>query len=94
MNGEIAVVFDTSALLAYVAGEVAVGELLAEVADEGRQAGVPAACLAAAHAATATALGHAARAAIVHRAHLATTDPKTVAPALPAGWSILDLSQA
>ncbi|HET8658345.1 MAG TPA: hypothetical protein VFM55_05025 [Micromonosporaceae bacterium] len=138
MNGEIAVVLDASALLAYVAGEVAVGELLAEVADEGRQVGVPAACLAAAHAATATdigtallvllvtapavrllslgadpgvddarqagalargaggdiALGHAARAAIVHRAHIATTDPKTVALVLPAGWSILDLSQA
>ncbi|HET8681377.1 MAG TPA: hypothetical protein VFM54_05840 [Micromonosporaceae bacterium] len=138
MNGEIAVVLDASALLAYVAGEMAVGELIAEVADEDRQVGVPAVCLAAAHAAIATdigtallvllvttpvvrllplgadpavddarqagalaraaggdiAIGHAARAAIVHRAHIATTEPKAVAPALPAGWSILDLSQA
>lgn len=137
MNDEIAVVLDASALLAYVAGEVSVGELLAEVADEGRQIGVPAVCLAAAHAATANdigtallallvtmpvvrllplgadprvddarqagalaraaggdiALGHAARAAIAHRAHIATTDPKTVAAVLPMGWSILDLSE-
>jgi hypothetical protein len=135
---DIAVVLDASALLAYVAGEVAVGELVAEVADEGRQVGVPAVCLAAAYATTAgdvatallalllttpvvrllplgadpgvddarqagtlaraaggdIALGHAARAAIAYQAHLATTDPKTAAAVLPAGWSILDLSQS
>ena len=54
---EVAVVLDASALLAYVAGEVAVGELIAMVDDEGRQVGVPAACLAAAYAATTTEVG-------------------------------------
>jgi hypothetical protein len=137
VTDEIAVVLDTSALLSYVAGEVAIGELIAEVADEGRHVGVPAVCLAGAHAATDSdlgialltllvttpvvrplplgadpavddarqagvlaraaggdlALGHAARAAIAHQAHLATADPKTAAAVLPAGWSILDLSQ-
>jgi hypothetical protein len=39
------------------------------------------------------ALGHAARAAIAHQAHLATTDPKSAGVVLPAGWSILDLSR-
>jgi len=137
VTGEIAVVLDASALLSYLAGEVAVGELMAEVADEGQHVGVPAVCLAAAHAAidnelgtallallvTAPvirqlplgadpgvddarqagtlaraaggdlAVGHAARAAIAHQAHFATTRSKTVAAVLPAGWSILDLSQ-
>lgn len=134
----IAVVLDATALAAYVDGQVAVGELIAEVADEGRTVGVPAVCLAAAHAATTSeigaalltllvntpavtllplgaepgvddarqagvlaraaggdiALGHAARAAIAYQAHLATTDPKSAAAVLPAGWSILDLGQA
>lgn len=139
MSGDqIAVVLDATALAAYVDGHVAVGELIAEVADEGRTVGVPAACLAAAYAATSSdvgaallalltttpavtvlplgaepgvndarqtgvlaraaggdiALGHAARTAIAHRAHLATTDPKPAAVVLPTGWSILDLSQA
>jgi hypothetical protein len=48
---DIAVVLDTSALLAYVDGHVAVGELIAEVADEDRRVAVPAVCLAQARAA-------------------------------------------
>lgn len=47
---DVAVVLDTSALLAYTQGHVAVGELIAEVSDERRLVGVPATCLAAAHA--------------------------------------------
>lgn len=134
---QVAVVLDATALAAYVDGQVAVGELIAEVADEGRTVGVPAACLAAAYAATSSevstalltlltttptvtvlplgaepgnddirqagvlaraaggdiALGHAARSAIAHQAHLATTDPKPAAAVLPGGWSILDLGQ-
>ncbi|MFI6333283.1 hypothetical protein ACIBBG_34205 [Micromonospora chersina] len=39
------------------------------------------------------ALGHAARTALAHQAHLATTDPTAAAVVLPTGWSILDLSQ-
>ena len=39
------------------------------------------------------ALGHAARTAIAHRAHLATTAPTPAAAVLPADWSILDLNQ-
>ncbi|MEU8420072.1 hypothetical protein AB0C15_04260 [Micromonospora sp. NPDC048835] len=50
---EIAAVFDASALTAYLEGNVAVGELMLEVADEGRQVAVPAACLAAAYASVA-----------------------------------------
>ncbi|MFI5837716.1 hypothetical protein ACIA5A_28965 [Micromonospora sp. NPDC051300] len=49
---DVAVVLDAAALTAYVEGQVAVGELIAEVADEGRQVAVPASCLAAAYAAT------------------------------------------
>lgn len=131
----VAVVLDASALLSYVAGNVGVGELIAEVADEDRHIGVPAVCLAAAHAASDElggallnllvtgsmvrvvplgadpavddirqagllarraagdlALGHAALAAIVHEAHLTTTDPSAATEALPAGWSILDVT--
>ncbi|SCL36290.1 hypothetical protein GA0070616_5449 [Micromonospora nigra] len=139
MSGDqVAVVLDATTLAAYVDGQVAVGELIAEVADEGRLVGVPAACLAAAYAATSSevgaalltlltatptvtvlplgadpgiddarqagvlaraaggdiAIGHAARAALAHQAHLATTAPGPAAAVLPAGWSILDLSQA
>jgi len=47
---DVAVVFDTSALLSYVDGNISVGELIAEIADEGRQAVVPAVCLAEARA--------------------------------------------
>ncbi|AEB48008.1 hypothetical protein [Micromonospora maris] len=139
MSGDqVAVVLDATALVAYVDGQVAVGELIAEVVDEGRTIGVPAACLAAAYAATSSevsaalltlltttpavtvlplgvepgiddarqvgvlaraaggdiALGHAARTAIAHQAHLATTAPTPAAAVLPAGWSILDLNQA
>jgi hypothetical protein len=48
---DIAVVLDTSALLGYADGNVAVGELIAEVADEDRRVAVPAACFAQARAA-------------------------------------------
>ncbi|HEX2774472.1 MAG TPA: hypothetical protein VHN18_18860 [Micromonosporaceae bacterium] len=51
MSDEIAVVLDATALCAYVDGNVAVGELMAEVADEGRQVAVPVTCLAAAYVA-------------------------------------------
>ena len=51
MSDEVAVVLDASALRAYVAGEVAVGELIAEVAEERRLVAVPVACLAEAYAA-------------------------------------------
>lgn len=47
----VAVVLDTSAVLAYADGQVAVGELLTMVAEEGRLAAVPAVCLGAARAA-------------------------------------------
>ncbi|MER5458716.1 hypothetical protein ABT008_28495 [Micromonospora sp. NPDC002389] len=139
MSGDqVAVVLDASALAAYVDGQVSVGELIAEVADEGRTVGVPAACLAAAYAATSSevsaalltlltttptvtvlplgaepgiddarqvgvlaraaggdvALGHAARTALAHQAHLATTAPEPAATVLPTGWSILDLGKA
>ena len=47
----LAVVLDTSAVLAYADGQVAVGELLTMVAEEGRLAAVPASCLVAARAA-------------------------------------------
>ncbi|MEU8152883.1 hypothetical protein AB0B94_04375 [Micromonospora sp. NPDC048986] len=53
MSDQIAVVFDASALTAYLEGNVAVGELMLEVADEGRQVAVPATCLAVAFASVA-----------------------------------------
>ncbi|MEU4552613.1 hypothetical protein [Micromonospora violae] len=46
MSDEIAVVLDASALTAYLEGNASVGELMLEVADEGRQIAVPATCLA------------------------------------------------
>jgi hypothetical protein len=134
---DIAVVLDTSALLGYVDGHVAVGELIAEVADEERLVAAPAACfvqaraavddnVAAAHLLLLTSaptitieplrsarpdgaesiwrvgevaraadrdisVGHAAYAAIDHRAHLATMRPHVFAALLPTDWSILDL---
>jgi hypothetical protein len=48
---DVAVVLDTSALLAYADGLLAVGELTAEISDERRHVGIPAACLAQARAA-------------------------------------------
>ncbi|WP_433265339.1 hypothetical protein ACQPWR_32550 [Micromonospora vinacea] len=53
MSDRIAVVFDASALTAYLDGNVSVGELMLEVADEGRQVAVPATCLAVAFASAA-----------------------------------------
>ncbi|MEU7840798.1 hypothetical protein AB0B39_07500 [Micromonospora sp. NPDC049114] len=50
MSDQIAAVFDASALTAYLKGNVSVGELMLEVADEGRQVAIPAACLAVAFA--------------------------------------------
>jgi hypothetical protein len=44
----VTVVFDTSAVLAYVKGSIAVGELLSIIADDGDTVLVPTACLAAA----------------------------------------------
>ncbi|MEV0732397.1 hypothetical protein [Polymorphospora sp. NPDC050346] len=50
MSGsDVAVVLDPSAVAAYARNQVAVGELLTLVADEGRVVGVPATCLAAAY---------------------------------------------
>ncbi|MEV5445462.1 hypothetical protein AB0N23_23415, partial [Streptomyces sp. NPDC052644] len=56
-DDQVAVVLDATALAAYVDGQVAVGELIAEVADEGRTVGVPAVCLAAAYTATSSDVG-------------------------------------
>ncbi|WP_410819558.1 hypothetical protein [Micromonospora sp. 050-3] len=50
MSDQIAVVFDASALTAYIEGNVSVGELMLEVAEEGRQVAIPATCLAVAFA--------------------------------------------
>ncbi|MGC4865916.1 hypothetical protein ACLQ3B_10855 [Micromonospora sp. DT53] len=50
MSDQIAVVFDASALTAYIEGNVSVGELMLAVADEGRQVAIPATCLAVAFA--------------------------------------------
>lgn len=53
MSDQIAAVFDASALTAYIEGNVSVGELMLEIADEGRQVAVPATCLAVAFASVA-----------------------------------------
>ncbi len=45
----VTVVLDTTAVLAYAKGSIAVGELLSIVADDGHTALIPAACLAEAH---------------------------------------------
>jgi hypothetical protein len=45
----ITAVLDTSALIAYTKGSVAVGELLSIITDDGDSALIPAACLAEAH---------------------------------------------
>jgi hypothetical protein len=47
----VAAVLDTSAVLAYAGGLVAVGELITMVGEEGRLCAVPASCLVAARAA-------------------------------------------
>ncbi len=73
----IAAVLDTSALLAYARGQVAVGELIAEISDERRQVGVPAACLAQARAAVPDDLGAA------HLMLLTTTPTVVVLPLGP-----------
>jgi hypothetical protein len=70
----VAVVLDASALDAYAAGVVAVGELMAEVADEGRLVGVPATCLVQARASAAD------RFALDQFALLATVDAVAVLP--------------
>ncbi len=49
----VAAVLDTSAVLAYAGGQVAVGELISMVEEEGRLCAVPASCLAAVRAAVA-----------------------------------------
>lgn len=53
MSDQVAVVFDASVLTAYIEGNVSVGELMLEVADEGRQVAIPATCLAVAFASVA-----------------------------------------
>jgi hypothetical protein len=47
---EIRAVLETSALLSYAGGQVHVGELLVDIADEGAHMGLPAVALLAAHA--------------------------------------------
>ncbi|MEU8253409.1 hypothetical protein AB0C06_03965 [Micromonospora inaquosa] len=53
MSDQIAVVFDAAAWTAYIEGNASVGELMLEVADEGRQVAIPATCLAVAFASVA-----------------------------------------
>ncbi len=43
---DIAVVFDTFAVLAYARGDVAPGELIVQVGEDERRVGIPATCLA------------------------------------------------
>lgn len=50
MSDRYAAVADASALLSYLDGDPAVGELLLELEDEGRILAVPSTCLAAAYA--------------------------------------------
>jgi len=46
MSTKIRIVLDTSAIINYCAESIAVGELIAEVADESSKAGIPVLCLA------------------------------------------------
>jgi hypothetical protein len=48
---EVAAILDGSALLAYTQALLSVGELIAEISDEGQRVGIPAVCLAQARAA-------------------------------------------
>ena len=71
---DVAVVLDTSALLSYVDGNIAVGELIAEIADEARLVAIPATCLAQARAIVADDL------AAAHLLLLTTTPTVVVIP--------------
>lgn len=71
---DVAVVLDASALCAYVEGNLAVGELIAEIADERRLVAIPAACLAQARAGLVDDL------AAAHLLLLTTTPTVTVLP--------------
>ena len=92
---DVAVVLDTSALLGYAHGLLAVGELIAEVSHERRHVGIPAACLARARAAVPDEYGAA-------QLVLLTTSPTVVV--LPLGadeigradplWQVGDLARA
>jgi hypothetical protein len=92
---DVAAVLDTSALLAYVAGHVAVGELIAEISDEHRQLGVPAVCLASARAAVGD------DAAAAHLRLLTTTSAIVILPLAPDHlgsvdpvWQVGELARA
>jgi hypothetical protein len=92
---DVAAVLDTSALLAYVAGHVAVGELIAEISDERRHLGVPAVCLASARAAVDDA------AAAAHLRLLTTTSAIVILPlstdrvgGVDAVWHVGELARA
>jgi hypothetical protein len=92
---DVAAVLDTSALLAYVAGHVAVGELIAEISDERRHLGVPAVCLAAARAAVDD------DAAAAHLRLLTTTSAIVILPlstdrvgGVDAVWHVGELARA
>jgi hypothetical protein len=92
---DVAVVLDASALLGYAHGLLAVGELIAEISDERRHVGVPAACLAAARA-TVTDDGDAAQLVLL------TTSPTVVVVPLGADevgradplWRVGDFARA